>query len=125
MMALYTVTVKFLFPNGLSSSGEMQEMISRELRQLGPLSRAEKRVLLIFVCTALLWITRDLINSLQLIRIDDNMIAIFGALLMFIVPSGMEEHKLLEWKDTKNMAWGSCCFLAEGSRWLMRWKKPD
>jgi len=106
MAALYTVTVKFLFPNGLSSSNEMHEMIGRELRQLGPLSSAEKRVLIIFVCTALLWITRDLINSLQLIRIDDNMIAIFGALLMFIVPSGVENEKLLEWKDTKTMAWG-------------------
>ena len=108
MIGLYTVTVKFLFPNGLSSSVEMHDMITRELRDLGPLSSAEKRVLVIFVCTALLWITRDLINSLRLIRLDDNMIAIFGALLMFIVPSGVKEkdHKLLEWRDTKNMAWG-------------------
>jgi sodium-dependent dicarboxylate transporter 2/3/5 len=106
MTSLYVVTVKFLFPNKLSSSLEMQAMIRSELNELGPLSLPEKRVLGIFVCTALLWITRDLINGLHVVKIDDNMIAIFGALLMFIVPSGKENLRLLEWADTKNMAWG-------------------
>jgi len=106
MTSLYVMTVKFLFPNKLSSSLEMQAMIRTELNELGPLSLPEKRVLGIFVCTALLWITRDLINGLHLVKIDDNMIAIFGALLMFIVPSGRESLRLLEWSDTKNMAWG-------------------
>jgi solute carrier family 13 (sodium-dependent dicarboxylate transporter), member 2/3/5 len=106
MTSLYVVTVKFLFPNKLSSSLEMQAMIRTELNELGPLSLPEKRVLGIFVCTALLWITRDLINGLHLVKIDDNMIAIFGALMMFIMPSGREDLRLLEWSDTKNMAWG-------------------
>ncbi len=106
MMTLYLVTVKFLFPNGLASSREMQGMINSELHALGPISGPEKRVLAIFSCTALLWITRDLINGLHLVKIDDNMIAIFGALLMFIIPSGEQQTRLLEWKDTKNMAWG-------------------
>ncbi len=106
MMSLYVVTVKFLFPNRLSSSLEMQNLIRTELRDLGPVSVPEKRVLAIFVCTALLWITRDLINGLNVIKIDDNMIAIFGALLMFVIPSGKEGTRLLDWSDTKNMAWG-------------------
>ena len=106
LMSLYLVTVKFLFPNRLASSSEMQELIRKELNDLGPISVPEKRVLGIFVCTALLWITRDLVNGLHIIRLDDNMIAIFGALLMFIIPSGMENARLLEWGDTRNMAWG-------------------
>jgi sodium-dependent dicarboxylate transporter 2/3/5 len=106
MMTLYLITVKFLFPNRLASSREMHDMIGKELKELGPISVPEKRVLAIFVCTALLWITRDLVNGLGIIRIDDNMIAIFGALLMFLVPSGREDSKLLEWQDTQQMAWG-------------------
>lgn len=106
MGSLYLVTVKFLFPNRLASSPEMQGLIRSELNALGPISTPEKRVLAIFVCTALLWITRDIINGFHIIKLDDNMIAIFGALMMFIVPSGNEEKRLLEWSDTKNMAWG-------------------
>lgn len=69
----------------------------------------EKRVMYIFLFTAGLWITRDLINRLSHLSLDDNMIAVLGALLMFVIPAGDEknkEQKLLEWKDTHKMAWG-------------------
>jgi sodium-dependent dicarboxylate transporter 2/3/5 len=106
MFSLYFVSVKILFPNKISSSGEMQGLIQSELSALGPVSTAEKRVLFVFVTTALLWITRDLINQLGFFKLDDNMIAIMGALLLFIVPSGSSGSKLLDWADTRNMAWG-------------------
>jgi sodium-dependent dicarboxylate transporter 2/3/5 len=106
MFSLYFVSVKILFPNKISSSGEMQGLIQSELSALGPISTAEKRVLFVFMTTALLWITRDLINQLGLFKLDDNMIAIAGALLLFIVPSGRSGSKLLDWSDTGKMAWG-------------------
>jgi solute carrier family 13 (sodium-dependent dicarboxylate transporter), member 2/3/5 len=106
MFSLYLTTVKFLFPNRISSSYEMKELISKEVKGLGKITVPEKRVLYIFVCTALLWITRDLINQLHIVKLDDNMIAIFGALMLFIFPAGNGAGKLLEWGDTKNMAWG-------------------
>jgi sodium-dependent dicarboxylate transporter 2/3/5 len=71
---------------------------------------AEKRVLMVFSATALLWITKDFINKTGFIRLDDNMIAITGALALFAIPSGHKgsESKpmLLEWSDTSRMAWG-------------------
>ena len=81
---------------------------------LGPLSVAEKRVLIIFISTALLWITRSLINNAQsFIKLDDTIIAMLCALALFICPSGRRENKdeegtdsLLEWNDTAKMAWG-------------------
>jgi solute carrier family 13 (sodium-dependent dicarboxylate transporter), member 2/3/5 len=106
MLSLYFVTVKVLFRNQIASSAETKQLISNELQQLGPMRVPEKRVLVIFLCTALLWITRDLINQLGIVKIDDNMIAIFGALLLFILPAGEANGKLLEWNDTKNMSWG-------------------
>lgn len=106
MFMLYIVTVKFLFPNRISSSAEMKAVIGNELKSLGTITVPEKRVLVIFVCTALLWITRELINKNGVVKIDDNMIAIFGALMLFIVPSGKAGGKLLDWSDTKNMSWG-------------------
>ena len=108
LASLYIVMVKVLYPTRLTANGTAKEMIRTELARLGRLSKAETRVLLVFVFTALLWITRDIINSGQsLVRLDDNMIAVLGAILLFILPSGTSENKpLLEWPDTQKMAWG-------------------
>jgi sodium-dependent dicarboxylate transporter 2/3/5 len=110
LAALYFVMTKWLFPNRIKRSGEATLMIHRELGALGRLSVAEKRVLVVFLCTALLWITKDLINGLGLLKLDDNMIAVLGALALFATPSGTKEEDkpkmLLEWADTSRMAWG-------------------
>ena len=110
LAALYVVLTKWMFPNHIKSSGEANAFINKEIKALGKLSVAEKRVLIIFITTALLWITKDLINGLKLFRLDDNMIAIMGALALFATPSGTrKENKpvmVLDWHDTSKMAWG-------------------
>jgi sodium-dependent dicarboxylate transporter 2/3/5 len=63
-------------------------------------------VFVVFVVTATLWITKDLLNKIGAFRLDDNMIAIMGATSLFIIPSGTKDQPLLDWKDTRNMAWG-------------------
>jgi sodium-dependent dicarboxylate transporter 2/3/5 len=108
LISLYFVLIR-MFPNRLVASGEMSNLIRDELKALGPMTAPEKRVLTIFVLTAFLWIFRDLINKIEVFRLDDNMIAVFGALLMFIVPAGSEREpteKILSWQDTSKMAWG-------------------
>jgi sodium-dependent dicarboxylate transporter 2/3/5 len=98
-----------MFPNGLKNDTSMHALVKKELIELGPMSIPEKRVMYIFLTTALLWIFRDLINKQELFRLDDNMIAVFGAILMFAIPAGSKENpstKILEWKDTSKMAWG-------------------
>lgn len=110
MLSLYIVTTKFLYPNHIKSSDKTTRLIQNEINLLGKLSAPEKKVLIIFILTATLWIIKDLINTQQkLIKIDDTMIAMFGALLLFIFPSNdvnKTSSKLLEWKDTSKMAWG-------------------
>jgi len=107
---LYIVMVKWLFPNRIQSNDSTKLMIQQEITQLGPLSKAEKRVLLIFICTALLWITRGIINEMQgLFKLDDTIIAVMCGVALFICPSGFKEpanDSLLEWSDTNKMAWG-------------------
>ena len=110
LFALYFVMVKWLYPNRIKSDPATHEHIKHELTQLGPLSSAEKRVLTIFICTASLWITKDLINELHWFQLDDTMIAIIGALALFLCPSGEKNvsasRYVLEWSDTTKMAWG-------------------
>ncbi len=108
LFTLYFVMTKLLYPTKIKADAAAKEHIALELSNMGPLSTAESRVLLVFVTTALLWITRDIINNGQsFFRLDDNMIAVFGAVLLFMLPSGKRESKpLLEWSDTSKMAWG-------------------
>jgi sodium-dependent dicarboxylate transporter 2/3/5 len=110
LLSLYFVMVKWLYPNNIQSDEATHEHIKHELKQLGPLSTAEKRALIIFICTALMWITKDLLNQLGWFKLDDNMIAIIGALALFICPSGEKNipasKYILEWSDTTKMAWG-------------------
>jgi solute carrier family 13 (sodium-dependent dicarboxylate transporter), member 2/3/5 len=120
LLSLYLVMTKVLYPNRLSSDAATKDHIRNELKQMGPLSAAEKRVLAIFLSTASLWIFKDLINYLLgntaivnvigSVKLDDTMIALLGALALFICPSGNNaqpgSRKILEWSDTSRMAWG-------------------
>ncbi len=124
MFSLYIIMTKWLFKNNIGNDAATADMIKQQLLQMGKISVPEKRVLWIFALTAFLWITKDLINAAivqqylvdifhasgeVLFKLDDTMIAIFGALLLFIVPSNSalpETKQLLEWHDTQKMAWG-------------------
>ena len=121
MFTLYLVLTKVLFPNHLRSNDAAKLYINQEYNSLGRISKAEIRVLIIFSITALLWIFKDLLNRSQdMVKLDDNIIALIGAVALFIFPSGNSKHpdslnesdehdfhgSLLEWADTKKMAWG-------------------
>ncbi|HEX6427195.1 MAG TPA: DASS family sodium-coupled anion symporter [Niastella sp.] len=110
LFSLYLVMTKWLYPNKLGADIGTRDLIKHELQQMGPLTTSEKRVLVIFVSTALLWITKDLINQANIVKLDDTMIAMAGALALFICPAGeynkVGSRKILDWTDTTKMAWG-------------------
>jgi solute carrier family 13 (sodium-dependent dicarboxylate transporter), member 2/3/5 len=109
LFSLYLVMTKWLYPNHLKADMTTKKVIRQKVAELGPLRAAEKRVLVIFISTAFLWITRDIINGIGIVKLDDTMIAMIGATALFIVPSGMgaeKSRRILEWQDTSKMAWG-------------------
>jgi sodium-dependent dicarboxylate transporter 2/3/5 len=120
LASLYVVLTRILFTNTMASDHVTQSLLREELKKLGPLSPAERRVMYIFLVTAMLWIFKDLLNLLferswmtariGHIRLDDTLIAMFGALLMFITGAGKDDsgarQRLLDWSDTSKMAWG-------------------
>ncbi len=109
LLVLLFFVLILIFPNRIKSNADFENMITADVAELGPMSVPEKRVLIIFSMTALLWIFRSLINQLNFVKLDDSMIAILGAVLMFAVPAGdntVNSGKLLTWADTGKMAWG-------------------
>lgn len=111
LIGLYLMLVKVFYPNHITSNTATKSYIKDQIGALGKINTAEKRVLIIFVITALLWIFRTLINSMQsLVKLDDTIIAVLCAISLFAVSSGNKDEEsnvsLLEWKDTSKMAWG-------------------
>lgn len=108
---LYWVMVKWMYPNHIKQSEEGKTFIKTELKKLGKISNPEKRVLVVFIATIFLWVTKDIINNAQqMLLLDDSIIAMTGAIALFMIPSGKKdtqrEERLLEWEDTTRMAWG-------------------
>lgn len=109
LFILYWVLVKIMYPNTIKHSNEAADAIKGAQQELGPMGIAEKRVLFIFILIVILWITKDLLNELQnYVSLDDTIISMSGAILLFLIPSGGKAEKnvrLMSWPDTKKMAW--------------------
>ncbi len=109
MIALcYFVLVKVMFPNGDLKFNASKELIATELKKLGPTSKKEKMVLVIFAVAIFLWIFRTVINSiLPFLQLSDTMISMFAAIALFAIPFNLKKGDfILEWKDTQKLAWG-------------------
>lgn len=79
--------------------------LDEQLKQLGKITIQEKRVLLVFSIVAFLWISRSFLLNKVLPTVDDTIIAILGALAMFIIPAGKGKGNLMDWKTARNLPW--------------------
>jgi sodium-dependent dicarboxylate transporter 2/3/5 len=74
-------------------------------QELGAWSAAEIRVLIVFLCTVLLWFTRE--HWVSVFKnpgwIQDSTIAMLAAILLFFIPSGKSRAPLLEWEDANRL----------------------
>lgn len=96
-----------------------------DLDSLGKITVPEKRVLLIFVLVAFLWISRTFIWARFIPNLDDTIIAIFGALLMFVIPAGEQRSKLMDWKTAKQLPWDVLLIFGGGLAIAKGFSKTD
>lgn len=87
------------FPGGKT---EIQKLIS----ELGPMKREEKIVLIVFVLTAICWISRSFILEKFLPGIDDTIIAIIAAITLFTIGATENDKRIIHWKEAVNIPWG-------------------
>ncbi|MCV6629889.1 MAG: DASS family sodium-coupled anion symporter [Flavobacteriaceae bacterium] len=104
----YIVLTYWMFPCKNIPFAASSDLIHQELKKLGPASKEEKQVLLIFGLMVVFWICRSLINSIfPNLGLSDTIISIGGAILLFAVPSNWKTKKpILVWLDTEKLAWG-------------------
>ncbi len=98
------VLVKVIYPSGLDHLPGGQDLVTVQLEALGPMTRAEKQVLAIFLLTASGWILRGFVKPAM---VQDATIAIGAALLLFITPVNLKKGEfLLDWDSAVKLPWG-------------------
>ncbi|MFA5496381.1 MAG: DASS family sodium-coupled anion symporter [Porticoccaceae bacterium] len=85
---------------------DSRALLHRELQALGPLSRAEKTVAVVFVCAALGWVFRPLLND-YLPELTDAGIAMIVAVSLFLIPVDWRKRTfLMDWDHAIKLPWG-------------------
>ncbi len=105
------ILTKWAFPLGMQDTHLDRHTITNELIKMGTLTTPEKRISMVFLLVASSWILRVPIqqNFEILLWLNDAMIALAGAILMFIIPSGQSQQKssaLLDWESANKIPWG-------------------
>lgn len=109
----YLTRVAFTFKSGGFSGGRQE--IRRLQNEMGPMQTEEKRVLALFVITAVLWIVRKPLLSEYLPNINDTTIAIFSASLLFLIPAARDKGRaLLTWQEAVKLPWGVVLLMGGG-----------
>lgn len=103
-LVYYTLT-HIAFPVRIKSLPGGKEYIHSELKRLGGFSLGEISVAMVFGFTALLWMIRPLLEK-WMPEISDASIAIFGALLLFLIPLNFKKGQfILSWKAASKLPW--------------------
>ncbi len=81
--------------------------IKTQLKALGKINYEERMALIVFSVVACLWICSSLLLKKLLPGINDTLIAIAGALTLFIIPSKKEgQSGIIDWKTAETIPWG-------------------
>ena len=98
---------------GARGTGDMSAAakVVRDARAaLGPATAPEIRTLIVFALVAGAWIFRAQLQQLPgLERLNDQIIAVAGAIVFFILPSGSKAERgapLLDWRTAERIPWG-------------------
>lgn len=104
---MLVLTWWWLTRGGFKLTGhDSSQLIRSELAELGPLSRGEKLVALVFVLTALAWVFQPLIAD-KLPGVNDTSIAIAAAMALFIIPVDTRKRVfLMNWESASKLPWG-------------------
>ncbi|MCB1984344.1 MAG: DASS family sodium-coupled anion symporter [Burkholderiales bacterium] len=109
------VLTKWAFSFDLHGEQISKAVIDEELRKLGKLTQPERRITYVFAFIAMAWVLRVPVQEQFeiLLWLNDAMIAVGGAVLMFVIPAGQKtpsaqemETALMDWDSASKIPWG-------------------
>jgi anion transporter len=98
----------FAFKHSMKELPGGRKIITDELDKLGRMTREEVWVLVIFILAAALWIMRGFFFDQFAFTemLGDGSIAMFAAVLLFLIPSKKQNGRVLDWGVAKDLPWG-------------------
>jgi len=106
----WLLLTRLVFTFDLGHNETAAGVVDCELEALGPMTIPEKRTAIVFVFIALAWVTRPFLQQIPgLAALNDTIIAVVGAVSLFLIPSGEKQQKntrLLDWSTAKGIPWG-------------------
>ncbi len=100
----YLTSYAFTFSQKEFPGGKKE--IKRLLDTIGKMAYEEKVVAFVFAFTAFCWITRSFLLQKLLPNLDDTIIAIISAVVLFLIPSKKKGEKIIKWQEAVKMPWG-------------------
>ena len=106
LVATWVWLTKFSFKMEDTESPDARKVLQEQLIDLGPMTRGEKTIGIIFALTAMAWIFRPLLRE-YIPGLSDAGIAVAAAISLFIVPVSRDERiYVLTWDKAREIPWG-------------------
>jgi len=100
----YLTSFAFKFKQKSFPGGRAE--ISKQLKSLGQISYEEKLVAGVFTLTAFAWMSRSFLLESIIPGIDDTIIGLIGAIVIFLLPTKNKERRLINWDEAVKLPWG-------------------
>ena len=117
----WLLLTRILYPIRMPSIEGGRALFEREFRKLGPMNQGEWMTLIVFACTASIWISRPLLVEISVgagtaawrpfAGFSDGGIAIIAALSLFLLPAswkstGRTRSRVMDWATAEKLPWG-------------------
>lgn len=103
----WLLLTKVLFPAKAIAIDDPKGVVERQLSLLGRMSRAERLVGIVFLGAAASWILRAPLAKLTGLPLNDSIIAVMAALLLFAIPVSRQRGEFaLDWSAARDLPWG-------------------
>ena len=111
-----------IFPPEIKNIQGGKKLLLEQKNKLGAWSKAEKLTIAGFLIIVLLWISNPFWLYIFPVRLsenlkwfDENIIALFGVLILFLLPVDWKRQKfVLDWSDAKFVDWGTLLLFGGG-----------
>ncbi|HET6582564.1 MAG TPA: DASS family sodium-coupled anion symporter [Nannocystaceae bacterium] len=131
MLAIASAIAVRRFPAPVKRLAGLAAEVERQLAALGPVTPAERRAVGIFALAIAAWLAPSILQlalgpahpatTWAHAHLDEGVVAIACASLLFVLPSGMppanagdRPPRLLAWEQTRNLDWGTLLLLGGG-----------
>jgi sodium-dependent dicarboxylate transporter 2/3/5 len=136
MFIIVWLILKFSYVKKIKTTNLSRESIKSQYESIGKSSYEEKIVFILFILLALLWITRPgfKFNSFSIPGwsllfkhskyINDGTVAVFIAVILFIIPARSDRSKrLMDWKTANRIPWNIVILFGGGFALAMGFEK--